>query len=65
MSLDPTVETSTGGTLVMEDTAPGAPGTMTTRGLFQTDAIGVKMRWPVSWARRDNRGVAWLTPAWK
>jgi hypothetical protein len=65
MSPDPTVETSTGGTLVMDDSAPGTPGTMTTRGLFQTDAIAVKMRWPITWALRDSRGVAFLTPAWK
>jgi hypothetical protein len=48
----------------------GTPGTPTvvaapTRSLWQTDAIGLKVRWPVSWALRDPRGFAWLTPtAW-
>jgi hypothetical protein len=33
--------------------------------LFQTDSIALKMRWPVTWALRDPRGVAWTTPNWK
>jgi hypothetical protein len=29
--------------------------------LFQTDSVGLRLRWPISWARRDARGIAWLT----
>jgi hypothetical protein len=65
----PTVETAPAGELHMSDTpaaivnggAPAAPS----RSLFQTESIAVKVRWPLSWALRDSRGVAWLTPTWK
>jgi hypothetical protein len=30
------------------------------RATFQTDAIGLRLRWPLSWALRDARGVAWM-----
>ena len=30
------------------------------RGLWQTDTIGLKIAFDVSWARRDDRAVAWL-----
>jgi hypothetical protein len=68
LSPDPVIETANAGELHMNDTplaivnggAPAAPA----RSLFQTDSIALKMRWPVSWALRDPRGVAWLTPAW-
>jgi hypothetical protein len=65
LSPTPDVETATAGTLVM-DTAPGAAGTMgPERSLFQTASIAIKVRWPLSWALRDPRGFAWLTPTWK
>ena len=65
-SPNPETETSKAATLVMEDTAPGAAGTMgPERSVWQTDSIALKMRWPVSWALRDPRGFAWMTPAWK
>jgi len=64
LSPEPEVEAASAATLVM-DTTPTAAGTMQERGLFQTDSIAVKVRWPVSWALRDPRGVAWLTPSWK
>jgi hypothetical protein len=65
LSPEPEIEASKAATLVM-DTTPGAAGTMgPERSLFQTDALALKMRWPVSWALRDPRGFAWLTPAWK
>jgi Phage capsid family len=66
LSADPDVETTNAGTLVM-DTAPGAAGTTGTgeKEMFQTDSIALKVRWPASWALRDSRAVAWLTPAWK
>jgi len=66
LSPGPIVETINAGTLHM-DTAPVAdPGsTGTHKSLFQTESVAIKMRWPVTWALRDVRGVAWLTPAWK
>jgi hypothetical protein len=61
----PQIETSKAAALVM-DTAPGAAGTMgPERSMFQTDTQAIKMRWPVTWALRDARGFAWLTPTWK
>lgn len=65
LSPEPEIEAAKAATLVM-DTAPGAAGTMgPERSLFQTDSLALKMRWPVSWALRDPRGFAWLTPSWK
>jgi hypothetical protein len=65
LSSDPDVETASSGTLMM-DTAPVAVGTTgPERELYQTESIATKVRWPVSWALRDSRAVAWLTPAWK
>jgi hypothetical protein len=62
---DPEIETASAGTLVM-DTAPVTPDTtQTTKSLFQTDSIAVKVRWPVSWVVRNPQAVAWLTPTWK
>jgi hypothetical protein len=53
------------------DTAPlpivDAGGTVAapTRSLWQTDTIGIKLRFGASWALRDPRGLAWLTTtAW-
>jgi hypothetical protein len=63
---DPEIEANNAATLVMDDTSPSTPDTtQPTKSLFQTASVAVKMRWPVSWAIRDSRGVAWLTPAWK
>jgi hypothetical protein len=64
LSPDPEIESTSAGTVVM-DTAPGAAGTMAEKGLFQTRSVAIKMRWPVTWALRDPRGFAWLTPVWK
>jgi hypothetical protein len=65
LSPEPEIETSKAATLVM-DTAPGAAGTMgPERSVFQTDSLAMKMRWPVTWALRDPRGFAWMTPVWK
>jgi hypothetical protein len=66
---DPDIESATAGELHMNDTplpivnggAPAAPS----RSLFQTESIALKMRWPMSWALRDPRAIAWLTPSWK
>lgn len=27
---------------------------------FQTDSVSLKLRWPVSWALRDARGISWM-----
>jgi hypothetical protein len=65
LSADPNVETVNAATLVM-DTAPGVAGTIgPEKEMFQSDSLAVKVRWPVSWALRDSRAVAWLTPVWK
>jgi hypothetical protein len=65
ISIDPEIETVNAAALVM-DTAPPAAGTTgPERSVWQTDAIAIKVRWPVSWVLRDVRGVAWLTPIWK
>jgi hypothetical protein len=61
----PAIELSRAAHLVM-DTAPGAANTTgSNKSMFQTDSIAIKVRWPVSWALRDPRGFAWLTPSWK
>lgn len=69
LSPDPVIETANAGELHMND-APaaivtGGASASPARSLFQTDSIALKMRWPVTWAVRDPRAVAWLTPAWK
>jgi hypothetical protein len=66
---DPEVEAATAGELHMDSNAlpivnGGAPASPA-RSLFQTETIALKMRWPMSWALRDPRAIAWLTPAWK
>ena len=64
-SPQPEIEVSKHATLVM-DSAPGAAGSMgPERSLFQSDSHAVKLRWPVTWALRDARGFAWLTPVWR
>ena len=61
---DPPQIESNRDTLLYEDDAPGPDdGTLKapTRSLFQTDAVALKIRLPISWALRDPRGVAWLS----
>jgi hypothetical protein len=29
--------------------------------VFQTDEVALRMRWPITWALRDTRGLAWMT----
>lgn len=67
LSPDPEIETSNAGTLVMIDTnPPGVPGAAgPERNMFQINSAALKMRWPVTWALRDARGFAWMTPVWK
>ena len=66
---EPEIETSNAAALHMQDTPAAlvtSPGVSATpvRSLYQTDSIAVKVRWPVTWALRDPRAVAWLTPTW-
>jgi hypothetical protein len=28
--------------------------------LFQTDEVALRMRWPITWALRDARGLSWI-----
>jgi hypothetical protein len=65
ISAAPDVEVANATTLQMSDTPVALGGAGPVRGLFQTDSIGLKVRWPASWYIRDPRGVAWLTPSWK
>jgi hypothetical protein len=32
-----------------------------TGSFFQTDVVGLRLRWPISWAVRDPRGIAWMS----
>ena len=65
LSPTPEIEAGKAATLHM-DTAPTAVGSASPhRSLFQTDSIALKMRWPITWALRDARGFAWMTPTWK
>jgi capsid protein len=65
-SADPDVETTNTATLVMQDSSPAVAGTTgPEKEMFQTNSLGIKVRWPVSWALRDPRAVAWMTPTWK
>jgi hypothetical protein len=64
----PRFNISTETTLHEEDTTPlplstaGTPNTVAApmRSLFQTDAIGVRMKLEVSWALRNAGGLSWL-----
>lgn len=56
----PTLEESTkGGAVVHEIDTPEQLLANPSRSFFQTDARGVRMRWPVSWLRRSEGAVAW------
>jgi Phage capsid family len=59
----PEIETSREASAVM-NTAPvdiGAGGAPV-GSVFQTDNVSLKLRFPVTWSRRDPRGFAWTTP---
>ncbi len=60
---DPAVESSKAATVHMDDT-PNVDISSAGRsaGMWQTDSIAIKLRMPVSWAVRDPRGFAWMTP---
>jgi len=46
--------------------SPGAPATVSapTRSLYQTDSIGLRLRLPVTWAKRHGAAVAWVATTW-
>jgi hypothetical protein len=62
---NPEIEVASQASLHMDDVPSATPSAGPRRSLFQTDSLGIKMRWPVSWVRRTTAAVAWLTPSWK
>jgi len=47
---------------VPQDITGGTPSpAVPVTSIFQTDETGLRLRWPVTWALRDNRGLAWMT----
>jgi hypothetical protein len=58
---EPTIDTSSVAEVVMND-APGPPSSSApVASLFQADAVGLRLRWPLSWAVRDSRAIAYMT----
>jgi hypothetical protein len=69
MSPEPEIEVANAATLHMADPASaivngGAPAAPQ-KSMWQTSTVALKMRWPITWALRDPRGVNWITPIWK
>lgn len=60
---DPDVESSNAATVHMDD-APNIDVSAAGRSanMFQTDSIAIKLRMPITWAVRDPRAFAWMTP---
>jgi hypothetical protein len=62
----PQIDTTAAATLHMSDTpAPIATGgAMAQPGpviaTYQNDVVGLRLRWPLSWAVRDAHGIAWM-----
>jgi hypothetical protein len=52
------IHMETGPSAIVGDTGVSASPV---RSLYQTDSVGLKIRWPISWAIRDARGVAYTT----
>jgi hypothetical protein len=65
--LAPAIDTTRSATLHMDDNPSliASGGTMAApiTATFQTDTIGVRLRWPISWSLRDSRGVAFISGA--
>jgi hypothetical protein len=60
---DPLIEVSRAATLHMESATPLPVGTASpSRSLWQTDSIGLMVRYPLTWTLRDTRAFAWTTP---
>jgi hypothetical protein len=63
----PTIETSQEAEVHMEDASVAQivddAGSVArpVRSFYQTDSVGLKLRWPLSWVVRDARGVAYMT----
>jgi hypothetical protein len=64
---DPRFETSQQSVVHMETAplpigTPGSPPTVAapTTSLFQTDSVGIRFIWPLNYAMRDARGIAWI-----
>jgi hypothetical protein len=61
----PAIDMSREGVLHMEtNAAPLVLGDGTVavpqRSLYQTDSVGLRLKWPVSWAVRDSRAIAYM-----
>jgi hypothetical protein len=66
LDTEPDIAAGPAATLVMDDTAPVPPDTtQPTQSMWQQASIALRMRQGVTWALRDSRGVAWLTPSWQ
>lgn len=61
---EPDIEVSRVASLNMDNAPAPDPTTIPAphRSLWQTDAVGIKLRWPITWALRDPRAFAWMTP---
>ena len=69
ISPEPEIEIANAATLHMADPASpivngGAPAAPH-KSMWQTATLALKIRWPITWALRDPRGVNWVTPGWK
>lgn len=45
------------------DIVSGSPGVVASPVIstYQTDSVALRLRWPITWARRDARGAAWMS----
>ena len=65
-SPNPTFDVSTQAVVTMEDTTPlaivggGSTPAANTRSIYQTDSIGLKIRFGAAWGLRSATGLAWL-----
>ena len=65
MDPEPEIDVGNAAQLVMSDPAADTNTGSPQKTMFQTVSVALKLRWRISWALRDPRGVAWLTPNWK
>jgi hypothetical protein len=60
----PRIDASTDAVVHEEKNAPainiGGMSVIPLRSFFQSDTVGLKLCWPISWALRDPRGIAWM-----
>jgi hypothetical protein len=60
---DPQIDSTNAATLHM-DTAPVEVGsTAPLHAAFQKDVLGLRLKWPISWARRDDQAIAFIENA--